>query len=39
VPRPGRSATSLVTVAARYVAVAVTGWRPGDAELVELALG
>ena len=36
VPAPGLSAASVVDVVARYVAVAVLGWRPGDAELVEL---
>jgi F5/8 type C domain len=36
-PRPARSSTSTVEVSARYLAVNVVGWRPGDAELVELA--
>jgi hypothetical protein len=38
VPRPGLSAASVVRISARYVAVAVQGWRPGDAELVEVAV-
>jgi F5/8 type C domain len=38
VPAPGRSAASVVDLSTRYVAVAVLGWRPGDAELVELAV-
>jgi hypothetical protein len=38
VPRPGRSAASVVKVSARYIAVTVIGWHPGDAELIELAV-
>jgi hypothetical protein len=38
VPSPGPSAASVVHVSARYVAVAVVGWQPGDAELVEVAI-
>jgi hypothetical protein len=38
IPAPGRSAASVVDTSARYVAVAVAGWRPGDAELVEVAI-
>jgi hypothetical protein len=38
VPSPGSSAASVVAVSARYVAVAVLGWQPGDAELVEVAV-
>ena len=38
VPQPGRSAATVVQVSARYLAVAVTGWRAGDAELVEVAV-
>ena len=37
-PQPVRVATTAVNVAARYVAITVVGWRPGDAELVELAV-
>lgn len=36
IPAPGRSAASIVDITARYLAVAVTGWAPGDAELVAL---
>jgi hypothetical protein len=38
---PMQSAASMevpVGAAARYVAVAVSGWAPGDAELIELAV-
>jgi hypothetical protein len=38
VPRPGQSAASVVQISARYVAVTVTGWQPGDAELIEVAI-
>jgi hypothetical protein len=38
VPRPGRSAASVVKASARYIAVTVIGWHPGDAELIELAV-
>jgi hypothetical protein len=38
VPSPGPSAASVVHISARYVAVAVVGWQPGDAELVEVAI-
>jgi hypothetical protein len=37
-PQPDRIATTIADVVARYVAVTVVGWRPGDAELVELAV-
>ena len=37
-PRPAQIATSAVAVSARYVAVVVLDWRPGDAELVEIAV-
>ena len=36
IPVPGQSAASIVDINARYVAVAITGWTPGDAELIEL---
>jgi hypothetical protein len=35
-PRPARVSTTAVGLSARYVAVAVVGWHPGDAELVAL---
>jgi hypothetical protein len=38
IAEPGRAAASVVDVSARYVAVAVIGWRPGDAELIEVAI-
>jgi hypothetical protein len=38
-PRPARESTTAVGLSARYVAVAVVGWRPGDAELVALSVG
>jgi len=38
VPRPGLSAASVVALSARYVAVAVLGWQPGDAELIEISV-
>jgi hypothetical protein len=37
-PQPDRIATTVVDVVARYVAITVVGWRPGDAELIELAV-
>ncbi len=37
-PRPDRVAATAVRISARYLAVTVVGWRPGDAELVELAV-
>ena len=37
-PRPARASTSTVELSARYIAVGVVGWHPGDAELVELAV-
>ncbi len=36
IPTPGQSAASIVAVDARYLAVDVAGWTPGDAELVAL---
>jgi hypothetical protein len=38
-PRPARVSTTAVDVSARYVAVSVVGWRPGDAELAGLTVG
>jgi hypothetical protein len=35
-PQPARVSATAVDVSARYVAVSVVGWRPGDAELVTL---
>jgi hypothetical protein len=37
-PRPAPSSTSMVELSARYLAVNIVGWRPGDADLVELAV-
>jgi hypothetical protein len=37
-PEPVRVTTTAVDRSARYVAMTVVGWRPGDAELVELAV-
>jgi hypothetical protein len=36
---PARDGVTPVGLPARYDAVAVTGWRPGDARLVDLAVG
>jgi hypothetical protein len=36
IPMPGQSAASIVDLSTRYLAVAVTGWTPGDAELIAL---
>jgi hypothetical protein len=36
--RPGRLTEVPVRTTARYVAVVLDGWRPGDAELIELAV-
>jgi hypothetical protein len=38
-PGPDRVAATVVRISARYLAVTVVDWRPGDAELVELAVG
>jgi hypothetical protein len=37
-PKPGRVAAAPVRTSARYVAVVIDGWQPGDAELTELAV-
>jgi hypothetical protein len=37
-PEPGRTQHAAVSGTARYVAVAVPGWRPGQATLVEVAV-
>ncbi|WP_189080019.1 discoidin domain-containing protein [Mangrovihabitans endophyticus] len=38
IPEPARVAVSPMRTSARYVAVVVDGWRPGDAELAEFAV-
>jgi hypothetical protein len=37
-PEPARVGTTAVNLSARYLAVTVVGWRPGNAELAELAV-
>jgi len=37
-PEPARVATTAVNLTARYLAVTAVGWRPGNAELAELAV-
>jgi len=37
--RPGRVTELPVNAAARYLAVVISGWRRGDAELIEVAVG